>query len=69
MDIKEYVLNIVAKYQTIDPFEIARQKNIIVLFEDLGSTLGFYNTYKRLNLFILIIKLTKPPNDLFAHMN
>ena len=26
MDIKEYVLNIVAKYQTIDPFEIARQK-------------------------------------------
>ncbi|EEM70284.1 MULTISPECIES: ImmA/IrrE family metallo-endopeptidase [Bacillus cereus group] len=47
MDIKEYVLNIVAKYQTRDPFEIARQKNIIVLFEDLGSTLGFYNTYKR----------------------
>lgn len=47
MDIKEYVLNIVAKYQTIDPFEIARQKNIIVLFEDLGNTLGFYNTYKR----------------------
>ena len=26
MDIKKYVLNIVAKYQTIDPFEIARQK-------------------------------------------
>lgn len=47
MDIKKYVLNIVAKYQTIDPFEIARQKNIIVLFEDLGNTLGFYNTYKR----------------------
>ncbi|OOZ75713.1 hypothetical protein BHL35_28390 [Bacillus cereus] len=47
MDIKEYVLNIIAKYQTIDPFEIARQKNIIVLFEDLGNTLGFYNTYKR----------------------
>ncbi|KAA1808162.1 Metallopeptidase ImmA [Bacillus cereus] len=47
MNIKKYVLNIVAKYQTIDPFEIARQKNIIVLFEDLGNTLGFYNTYKR----------------------
>ncbi|MEH7050594.1 ImmA/IrrE family metallo-endopeptidase [Bacillus pseudomycoides] len=47
MDIKEYVLNIVAKYQTIDPFEIARQKNITVLYADLGNTLGFYNTYKR----------------------
>ncbi|MDR4983545.1 ImmA/IrrE family metallo-endopeptidase [Bacillus cereus] len=47
MDIKEYVLNITEKYQTTDPFEIASQKNIIVLFEDLGNTLGFYNTYKR----------------------
>ncbi|MGN7193785.1 ImmA/IrrE family metallo-endopeptidase [Bacillus mycoides] len=47
MDIKECVLNIVAKYQTIDPFEIAKQKNITVLYADLGNTLGFYNTYKR----------------------
>ncbi|RWS44092.1 ImmA/IrrE family metallo-endopeptidase [Bacillus mycoides] len=47
MDIKEYVLNIIEKYQTTDPFEIARQKNINVLYADLGNTLGFYNTYKR----------------------
>ncbi|HHT7139357.1 ImmA/IrrE family metallo-endopeptidase [Bacillus cereus] len=47
MDIKEYVLNIIEKYKTTDPFEIAKEKNIIVLFEDLGNTLGFYNTYKR----------------------
>ncbi|WP_439741124.1 ImmA/IrrE family metallo-endopeptidase [Bacillus pseudomycoides] len=47
MDIKEYVLNITNKHQTTDPFEIARQKNIYVLYADLGSTLGFYNTYKR----------------------
>ncbi|PEA84729.1 ImmA/IrrE family metallo-endopeptidase [Bacillus pseudomycoides] len=47
MDIKEYVLNITNKHQTTDPFEIARRKNITVLFADLGSTLGFYNTYKR----------------------
>ncbi|ARZ63905.1 ImmA/IrrE family metallo-endopeptidase [Bacillus anthracis] len=47
MNIKEYVLNIIEKYKTTDPFEIAKEKNIIVLFEDLGNTLGFYNTYKR----------------------
>ncbi|WP_226544993.1 ImmA/IrrE family metallo-endopeptidase [Bacillus thuringiensis] len=47
MNIKEHVLNIIEKYKTTDPFEIAKEKNIIVLFEDLGNTLGFYNTYKR----------------------
>ncbi|QQN82217.1 ImmA/IrrE family metallo-endopeptidase [Bacillus toyonensis] len=47
MDIKEYALKIVEKHETTNPFEIARRKNIIVLFEDLGNTLGFYNTYKR----------------------
>ncbi|MCX2825296.1 ImmA/IrrE family metallo-endopeptidase [Bacillus pseudomycoides] len=47
MGIKEYVLNIAKKYGTTNPFEIARQKNIYVLYEDLGNTLGFYNTYKR----------------------
>ncbi|MDT3497732.1 ImmA/IrrE family metallo-endopeptidase [Bacillus toyonensis] len=47
MEIKEYVLKIVKKHSTANPFEIAKRKNIIVLFEDLGNTLGFYNTYKR----------------------
>ncbi|KEK25725.1 ImmA/IrrE family metallo-endopeptidase [Bacillus gaemokensis] len=47
MDIKQYALKIAEKHGTTNPFEIARRKNIIVLFEDLGNTLGFYNTYKR----------------------
>ncbi|RKI27848.1 ImmA/IrrE family metallo-endopeptidase [Bacillus thuringiensis] len=47
MNIKEYALKIVEKHATTNPFEIAKRKNIIVLFEDLGNTLGFYNTYKR----------------------
>lgn len=47
MKIKEYVLEIVKKHSTANPFEIAKRKNILVLFEDLGNTLGFYNTYKR----------------------
>ena len=47
MEIKKYVLQIVKKHGTTNPFEITKRKNIIVLFEDLGNTLGFYNTYKR----------------------
>ncbi|TKH69162.1 ImmA/IrrE family metallo-endopeptidase [Bacillus cereus] len=47
MEIKEYVLKIAKKHGTTNPFEIAKRKSIIVLFEDLGNTLGFYNTYKR----------------------
>lgn len=48
MDIKEFVLNITEKHGTINPFKIAKNKGIIVLYEDLGNTLGFYNTYKRI---------------------
>lgn len=47
MKIKDYVLKIVKKHGTTNHFEIAKRKDIIVLFEDLGNTLGFYNTYKR----------------------
>ncbi|SCC56565.1 ImmA/IrrE family metallo-endopeptidase [Bacillus wiedmannii] len=47
MEIKEYALKIAEKHETTNPFEIAKRKNIIVLYEDLGNTLGFYNTYKR----------------------
>lgn len=48
MNIKEYALHIAKKFGTTDPFKIAEQKEIYVLFEDLGNTLGFYNTYKRI---------------------
>ncbi len=48
MDIKEYVLYIAEKHTTTDPFEIASCKDISVMFENLGNTLGFYSTYKRM---------------------
>lgn len=48
MDIKEYVLYIAEKHKTTDPFEIASRKDISVTFENLGNTLGFYSTYKRM---------------------
>ncbi len=59
MKIKEYVLRIVKKHDTTNPFEIAERKNIIVLFEDLGNTLGFYNTYKRLKFIHINNKINE----------
>ena len=43
MDIKGLVRNLCKKYNTRDPFEIARQKDIILLYEPLGNINGFYS--------------------------
>ncbi|EFM10134.1 protein of unknown function DUF955 [Paenibacillus curdlanolyticus YK9] len=48
MAIKQLVNQIVRKYGTNNPFKIASQKNIIVLFEPLGGMMGYFNTYKRI---------------------
>ena len=43
MTIKPVVESLCRKCDTRNPFEIARQKNIIILFESLGSVRGYYN--------------------------
>ena len=45
---KGEALKQIEKYATNDPFEIAKQKGIIVIREKLGSALGYYNSYKRI---------------------
>lgn len=45
---KEEALKQIKKYATNDPFEIAEQKGIVVIYEKLGSALGYYNSYKRI---------------------
>lgn len=47
MNIKNLVYKLVKKYDTRDPFELAKAKNIIILEEDLGNIYGYSNTYKR----------------------
>lgn len=47
MNIKNLVDKLVKKYDTRDPFELAKAKNIIILEEDLGNIYGYSNTYKR----------------------
>jgi Zn-dependent peptidase ImmA (M78 family) len=46
--IRQIVTRLVRKYGTNDPYEIAARKNILVLVEPLGKTLGYFNTYKRI---------------------
>ncbi|MGO4345503.1 ImmA/IrrE family metallo-endopeptidase [Paenibacillus sp. MCAF9] len=48
MAIKLLVSQLVRKYGTNNPFTIAAQKNILVLFEPLGGMMGYFNTYKRI---------------------
>ncbi|MET3507077.1 ImmA/IrrE family metallo-endopeptidase [Halalkalibacter oceani] len=47
MDIKKEVDYIVKKHGTSCPFKIAAAKGIIVLFEPLGSILGYYSKSHR----------------------
>lgn len=42
--------NLIKKYQTNNPFKIAELMNIVVLFEDLKDTLGYFNKYKRIKM-------------------
>lgn len=49
-DIKGIVAKLIKKYQTNDPFEIARAKNIYLFFQDLVNTYGYYHTYKRVQM-------------------
>ena len=43
MDIKGLAEQICKKYNSRDPFEIAEGRNIIVLYEPLGSIRGYYS--------------------------
>ena len=47
MDIKKIVEDLKEKYDTNNPFELAKCLNIIVLYEELGEIKGYYNKYVR----------------------
>lgn len=44
---KNYVEKIKRKYRTDDPLELAQSLNIVVLFEELGTINGYFNTVCR----------------------
>lgn len=67
--IKRKVNELVKRFNSNDPFEIAEGLNIIVLFEDLGKTLGYYSLINDINLFILTTGSMKRYIGLFVVMN
>lgn len=50
MDIKRTVEKLMRKYNTNDPFKLAEKLNIIVKYDDLGNTWGYFITYKRIKI-------------------
>lgn len=57
--IKQKVRHLIKKHGTNNPFVIASQKNIMVLFERLGSTLGYFHTFKRIRIIHINNELNK----------
>lgn len=53
MNPREVAIEIAARYDTNNPFEIARERNIKVLYEPMKTTLGFYVRYRRIQHIIL----------------
>jgi len=41
---------LIKKYHTNCPFQIAREMGVVILFEKLGNTLGYFNKYKRIKI-------------------
>lgn len=47
MDIRNLVQSLVKKYNTRNPFEILRQKNVILVYAPLNGVRGFYQYFQR----------------------
>ncbi len=48
MDVSKKAAEIIRKYCTKNPFEIAREMNINILYEDLGSINGYFDIICRI---------------------
>lgn len=48
MNVKEKVEYLRKKYGTDDPFKLAKDLDIIILYEDLGTILGYFDAHFRM---------------------
>ena len=53
MNPRQVAIETAARYDTNNPFEIARERNIRILHQPLKTTLGFYVRYRRIQNIIL----------------
>lgn len=58
MDIRKVVQQLIRKYNTSDPFQLASEKNISIQYGDLGGKYGNYLKYKRSKIIIIDDKIT-----------
>lgn len=58
-NIKETVKNIIKKYKTIDPYELANLLNVKIFYENLGHINGFYQSCPKNRLIHLNMNLDK----------
>ncbi|EIW20754.1 MULTISPECIES: ImmA/IrrE family metallo-endopeptidase [Pelosinus] len=47
---KKIAKKLIKKFHTNCPFQIAREMGVVILFERLKDTLGYFNTYKRIKI-------------------
>ena len=60
MRIKKTIRQLVRKYKTNCPYELAAGKQIIVRFEPLGEIYGFFHTYRRIPFITINRELDEP---------
>lgn len=47
---KKIATKLIKKFHTNCPFHLARVMGVVILFERLGNTLGYFNQYKRIKI-------------------
>lgn len=57
--VKYLAVKLTQKHKTHDPYKLAEHENITILFEQLGSTLGYFNTYKHRRVIHINIWVSK----------
>ena len=46
---KKIATDLIKKHHTNCPFQIAREMGVVIRFEPMGNTLGYFSKYKRIN--------------------
>ncbi|MED5073383.1 ImmA/IrrE family metallo-endopeptidase [Anoxybacillus geothermalis] len=58
--IKQIVEKMIRKHGTNNPYEIASQKGIVLLFEPLGKIYGYHHTFRRIQIIHINDELDEP---------
>lgn len=59
MGVEDIVLDLIKKYKTGDPFKLAKELGIVILYHDLGNIYGYFRTYKRMPIIHINNKIDK----------